>query len=42
MEMLTLLSKLLLPSEVFEYFMITQISDNGHVVERLTCKPCLN
>lgn len=33
MDILTSLSKLLLPVEVFEYFTITSVSDNGQVVE---------
>ncbi len=32
MDILTSLSRLLLPAEVFEYFTITDISDNGTVV----------
>ena len=33
MDILTSLSKLLLPGEVFEYFTITSVSDDGKVVE---------
>ena len=33
MDIVTSLSKLLLPEEVFEYFTITSVSDDGKVVE---------